>query len=192
MANKRNTGFRPASEVCGRIPIFRFPVDASSGTALYVGDVVANNAAGSVRPAAANAGVTAAGVCVAVYDSDGRPCGSQDSSVSTPNVLTASTAGYADVALALPGAIFRANFGATYTPTAADIFGSVDHVATAGDATVHRSNHVLGGAGGINTEAQFQILGLVNDGNNAWGTYAEVYVRFLESCWGQVNPTVGV
>lgn len=191
MANIRNTGLVPAGVAGNHIVVLRFPVDSGNTTAVFLGDVLRNSSTGSVYPAAANAGVTAVGVCVGLYDSAGLPVGSPGSSVST-KYLAASTAGYADVALALPDAIFVAPFGATYTPTAADIFGSVDHVATAGDTTTSRSGHVLGGAGGINTEAQFVILGLVNDPGNSWGDYCDVYVRFLESAFGQVNPTVGV
>jgi len=191
MANVQNTGFIPAGVAGNHIVVLRFPVDSSNGTAVYVGDIMANNAAGSVRPAAADAGVTAVGVCVGVYDSNGVACGAPGST-ETNKRLSALTAGFADVALALPDAIFVAPFGASYTPTSADIFGSIDHVATAGNTTTNRSGHVLGGVGGINTEAQFQILGLVNEPNNAWGTYCDVYVRFLESAFGQVNPTVGV
>jgi len=191
MANVRNTGFVPAGVAGNHIVVLRFPVDSSNGTNVFIGDIMANNAAGSVRPAAANAGVTAVGVCVGLYDSNGVAIGSPGASVTT-KYLPSSTAGYADVALALPDAIFVAPFGATYTPTVADIFGSIDHVATAGSTTTCRSGHVLGGAGGINTEAQFVILGLVNEPNNSWGDYCDVYVRFLESAFGQVNPTVGV
>ncbi len=192
MANFANTGFRPATGIGGtQHVVMRFPIDSSNATAVFVGDVMANNSAGSVRPAAANAGVTVVGVCVGIYDSNGIAIGTPGSSVTT-KYLAISTAGYADVALALPGAIFVAPFGATYTPTVADIMGSIDHVATAGSTTTCRSGHVLGGAGGINTEAQCRILGLVNEPGNTWGNYCDAYVCFLESAWGQVNPTVGV
>lgn len=191
MANIRNTGLRPAGVAGNHIVVMRFPVSSDNSTNVFVGDIMRNAAAGYVYPAAADAGVTVIGVCVGVYDSNGIACGSPGSSTST-KYLAGSTAGYADIALALPDAIFVAPFGATYTPTSADIFGSIDHVATAGSTTTARSGHVLGGAGGINTEAQMRILGLVTDPGNSWGDYCDVYVSFLESMWGQVNPTVGV
>ena len=191
MANIRNTGLRPAGVAGNHIVVLRFPIESSNTTAVFVGDILRNYSGGSVYPAAADAGVTVVGVCVALYDANGIPVGAPGS-LSSTKYLAALTAGYADVALALPDAVFVAPFGATYTPTSADIFGSIDHVATAGDTTKATSGHVLGGAGGINTEAQMQILGLVNDPMNSWGTYCDVYVRFLESAWGQVNPTVGV
>src|SRR3990167_5114803 len=144
MANIQDTGFRPAGVSGNHIVVFRFPVDSSNGTNVFIGDLVANNAAGSVRPAAANAGVTVVGVVVGLFDSDGIAIGSPGAAVTT-KYLASSTAGYADVALALPDAIFVAPFGASYTPTSADIFGSVDHVATAGNTTTGRSGHVLGG-----------------------------------------------
>jgi len=190
MANNQNTGFRPAYDLVGnRLVRHRFPVDVANGTAVFVGDIVANNAAGSVRPAAADAGVTAVGVCVALSDSNGVSIGSPGSSVST-KYLPASTAGYADVVLALPGAVFVAPAGATAF-AAADIFCSADHVATAGSTTTARSGHVLNGSS-KNTEAQFQILGKVESPDNEWGTYVDLYVRFMESVFGQVNPTTGV
>jgi hypothetical protein len=188
MANRQNAGFRVAD--ARKATVMRFPVDSSNSTIVYRGDVMANNSAGSVRPAAADAGVTAVGICVGVYDANGVECGAPNS-LHTTKSLPVSVAGYADVALALPDAIFIGQFGAGNTPVVADTFCSVDHVAGAGNTVMYTSGHYLNG-GAKNTEAQFQVLGLVNSPDNVWGDYCDVYVRFLESALGQVNPTVGV
>jgi len=190
MANRNILGFRPCKMLDGSsIPVLRFPIDASNGTNVFVGDVVANNAAGSVRPAAADAGVTAAGVVVALYDSVGVPIDHPSSSTGTP-YLASSTAGYADVALALPDAVFRAQ--SLTAITAADVWGTIDHVAGTGNTTIGSSAHELNGGGGISTEGQFLILGKVDEPNNTWAADVDVYVTFHESVWAQVDTAVGV
>ena len=188
MANTNQTGFRPAGVAGNHIVVMRFPIDSSNGTNVFVGDVMANNAAGSVRPAAADAGTAVIGICVGLYDSNGVRIGSPGSSVSTKYLLS-STAGYADVALALPDAIFIAQVTTSIAATA--LFASADHVAGTGDTTTAVSAHELNGAT-LNTEAQCQILGIVSEPSNSWGADVKVYLRFLESMWGQVNPTAGV
>lgn len=189
MPNRNRTGFRPLEMLGGgAIPVMRFAIDSSNGTNVFVGDVVANNAAGSVRPAAADAGVTVVGVVVGLFDSNEIPIDHPNSSTGT-KYLASSTAGYADVALALPNAVFVAQGQQTLAST--DIWGSVDHVAGSGDTTMGTSGHELNGTN-VNTEAQCQILGILDEPGNDWGTDTKVKVRFLESVWGQVNPTVGV
>lgn len=191
MANKNNLGFRYAYNLHGGTePVQRFPIDSSNGTNVFVGDVVANNAAGSVRPAAADAGVTVVGIVKALYDSNGVPIGSPGASVST-KYLPSSTAGYADVTLALPTVVFVAQVQAGTVSSVAAIFASLDHVAGVGDTTTSTSGHELNGTT-LNTEAQCQILGKVAEPGNDYGADVDVYVRFLESMWGQVNPTTGV
>ena len=65
MANRDNTGFRPAQKLDGsEIPKKVFPIDASNPTAVYIGDVVSVNAAGSVRPAVADDGTSVCGVVI--------------------------------------------------------------------------------------------------------------------------------
>ena len=188
MPNRDNTGFRPAVQF-GQCIYWIFDVDSSSGTALFLGDAVVNNAAGSVRPAAAAFTSTGVGVCVGVYDSSRVPCGHPNSSVST-NHLTASTAGFALVALAMPNQFFigQSQTGTTYA--AADIWVAANLVAGAGNTSTGRSGHELGASGG----ADFQIIGLVDEPENtfALGENVDVYFRFLGSVWGQVNPTGGV
>src|SRR3990167_7939765 len=145
MANKNNTGFRFAYVLGGTTePVLRFPVDSGNGTNLFVGDVVANNAAGSVRPAAADAGVTVVGVVKALYDSNGVPIGAPGASVST-KYLPSSTAGYADVTLALPNVVFVAQVEAATVSADAALLASLDHVAGAGNTTTCKSGHELNG-----------------------------------------------
>lgn len=188
MANRDNAmGFRVAVKF-GPPKCFLFPVDASSSTAMFVGDAVVNNAAGSVRPAAAGFTSTGVGVVQALYDSNMIPVGDVRSSVST-KYLTGSVAGYALVALAIPGQIFigQSQTGTSYA--AADIFAAANLVAGSGSTTTARSGHELGATGG----ADFLLLGKVDEPENAYGSAnVDFYFTFLGSTWGQVNPTGGV
>lgn len=180
MANRDNPiGFRPAQGIGSQHVLKYFPVDVANGTALFVGDVVDLDPNGGVIPAAADAGVSAAGVCVGVYDTNGVPCGSPNSAVST-KYLTVSTRGYALVALAIPGAVFvtQASDGSI---SENDIGATADHVAGTGDTTTARSRHVLNSStGGL----QFRILGHVDEPNNAYGADVDLYVVFNESAFG--------
>ena len=183
MANRDTPmGFRCAQGIGSQHVFKMFPVDVSSSTAMFVGDMVDLNAAGSVRPAATDAGVSAAGVCVGVYDSNGVPCGSPNSSVST-KYLTATTAGYALVALAIPGAVFIGQLDSGTTPTVADIGATCDHAAGSGSTTTARSAHELD-ASNIGTGLQTRIIGLVNEPANSWAEHADVYFVFNESAFG--------
>lgn len=190
MANQVRTGLYPAKGV-GRIVTMRFPITTGNGATIFVGDIVRNQADGGVIRAAADSGTAQVGVVVALFDTNGVPIGQPNAAVST-KYMAASTAGYADVALGLPDAVFIAYAGSnTNISASTDIFASVDHVNTAGSTTTAVSGHVLNGSA-KNTEANFQILGLVDEPGNTWGANVAVYVRFLESMWGQVNPTTGV
>lgn len=182
-------GFRPAIGMGKSHQYQIFPIDAANGTAVFVGDVMDLNATGNVRPAAADAGVSAAGVCVAVYDTNGIPCGAPFAAVTT-KYLSASTAGYALVALALPGAIFIAQAQTGQTPAAADLGQTTDHVAGAGDTTTGFSRHELNFSD-LGTGLQFRIVGLVARPDNSWAEHADVYVQFNESAFG-VSAAAGV
>lgn len=183
MANRDTPcGFRVANGV-GSEPVYkRFPIDSSNSTNVFVGDMMDLNAAGSVRPAAADAGVSAAGVCVALYDSNGIPIGAPGSSVST-KYLPLSTAGYALVALAIPGVVFIGQLDSGTTPTSADIGATCDHVAGTGSTTTGISAHELD-ASNIGTGLQTRIIGIVDEPNNSWGEHVDVYFVFNESAFG--------
>ena len=192
MANASNTGFRPAYKLGGgNVPVMRFPITAAGNASknVFVGDVMIKESTyGSVLPAGAAAGTTIVGVCVALYDSKGVPIGSPGSSTST-KYLASATAGYADVALALPDCIFIAQSQTSLATT--EIFGTIANYYAAGDTTTAHSNHELATASAIDTDDECQILGIVNSPDNAWGLDVKVYIRFLASHWGQVNPANG-
>lgn len=191
MANIVRSGFYPAVFGGARTVVWWFPITTGNGATIFVGDVVRNQADGGVIRAAADSGTAQVGVVVGLYDTNKIPIGAPGAAVTT-KYMPASTAGFAAVALALPSAIFigyagsNANFSAV-----TDIFASADHVNTAGSTTTAVSGHVLNGSI-LNTEANFQVLGIVDEPANAWGANVALYVRFLESMWGQVNPSAGV
>ena len=181
MANRDTpNGFRPAKGGKSHI-VVRFPVLSSNGTAIFVGDVIDLLSTGGVGPAAADAGVSVAGVCVGLYDSDKNPVGSPNSSQST-KYLPASTAGFCDVALAISGALFIGQAQTGQTPAAADLGATTDHVAGTGDTTTSQSRHELNFSD-LNTGIQFRIVGLVDNPNNAVGEHADYYVTFNESAF---------
>lgn len=190
MPNIDNTGFRPARNF-GNVTEVVFPVDSGNGTAVYVGDVVTANAAGSVRPAAADAGASVAGVVTALYDSNMISIGHPNSSVST-KYLPASTAGYAKVALAHPNTVFIAQGQSGQTPASSCIFATTDHVAGSGSTTTAKSGHELN-MSDLNTGAQCLILGKVEAPGNDWDSAnVDLYVVFHESIFGIVDKSVGV
>ena len=190
MANNDNLGFRPADRKPDQELMFE--VKSSNGTAIYVGDVVDVAATGGVTPA--SGGGTnperAVGVVVALYDTNGIPVGAPGAAVST-KYLAASTAGYALVALAIPGRRFIAQSQTGQTPTTADVFGTTDLVAGAGDTTTARSGHELTFSD-LNTGGQLLILGKVESPDNTWGEHVDLYVCFNESIFGGTGKAVGV
>ena len=191
MANRDSVfGLRPAIGIYKKHMEFLFPIDSSSGTATFIGDIVTANAAGSVRPAAANDNTSVAGVVIALYDSNKIPCGAWGSSVSTKQ-LTASTAGYALVALATAGAIFVAQAQTGQTPAATSLFATTDHVAGTGSSTTGLSGHELN-MSDLNTGGQLIILGLYDEPGNTWGEHVKLYVAFNESIFMGSGKVVGV
>ena len=192
MANTDNTGFRPARNLSGnRVVVMRYPIDSTNATAVYVGDVVSAQSAGSISPATAGDGSIVVGVVTALYDSNGIPIGHPNSSTST-KYLADSTAGYADVALALPHTVFIAQGQTGQTPAAADIFATTDHVAGSGNTTTAKSGHELNFSD-LNSGAQCLIVGKVDGPDNDWGeANTDVYVIFHESIFGIVDNSTGV
>lgn len=181
MANRDNVmGFRPAQGIGSQHICKFFPVDVANGTNFFVGDVADIDPNGGVIPAAADAGVSAAGVVVALYDTNMVPVGAPNSAVST-KYLPSSTRGYALVALAIPGAVFIAQTATAATAyTEDDIGATADHVAGTGSTTTARSGHELTTLGGL----QFRVLGLVDSPDNSFGQHADIYVVFNESAFG--------
>lgn len=161
MANITRKGFWPKNRVDGQDLLFI--VDAASGTAMFRGDIVSAVAAGAVNPAAADDGNIVVGTVLELFDTNMIPVGRWGSLVST-KYLTASTAGFALVALALPGRVFTCQTDTILT--AAAIFASSNHVAGAGSTTTGESNHTLSGTS-LNTGAQVFIApNAVNDPTN--------------------------
>jgi len=191
MANVDNRGFRVAAMGGGNRPtLMTFPIDVSNATAVFRGDVVDVNAAGSVRPAAGSAPTQSVGVVVGLLDTNKIPIGHPNAAVST-KYMPISTVGYAIVALALTGTIFIAQAITGKTPAAADIFATSDLNAGAGDTAVATSGHELLYTV-LNTEAQFLILGKVEEPYNAWGEYVDLYVTFNEGIFNGIGKAVGV
>lgn len=160
MANITRKGFWPKNRVEGQDVLFI--VDVASGTSMFRGDLVSAVAAGAVNPAAAGDANIVMGTVLELYDTNMIPVGRWGSLVST-KYLPASTAGYALVAIAIPGRIFTCQTNTILT--AAAIMASTDHVATAGSTTTGESNHVING-GDLNTGGQVFIIGSVNDPTN--------------------------
>lgn len=190
MANHDNTGFRPAWGT-NSVIVMRFPIVAAGNSGnLFIGDAVKPESNGgiTVLDAGATGNDLALGVVTGFYDSNGVSIGHPNSSIST-KYMPASTAGAANVALALPGAIFigQSQTGTTYT--AADLFAGVNIVAGAGNTTLAFSGHELGTTGGVDCK----ILGLVNDPANAFGSEnSDVYFAFMSSYWSQIAISGGV
>ena len=190
MANRDNTGFRPARSTGAPHVILRYPIDSSNGTNVFVGDVVTANAAGSVRPAAAGDATSVAGIVVALYDNNSIPVGAP-ASLTANKYLGSSTAGYADVALALPGVIFIAQGQSGQTYAASAVNATTDHVAGTGVTSTATSGHELD-LSDLNTGGQFIILGIVNEPNNSAGINTDLYVMFNESIFAGTGKAVGV
>ena len=183
MANIDNAyrGFEPVARLDGSdIPVRRFHVDGDGATAIYIGDLIDAEADGCVIAAAADAGDSLLGACVAVYDSNGVPCGAPNSSVST-KYLTGSTEGYVDVALALPDSVFKCQALTGTTPTAADVFMASNHTAGAGSTTLARSGHELTCT--FSAANQFKVIGKVDEPGNDWGAHVDLLVVASESFW---------
>lgn len=181
MANIVQLGLRPVLGGQNLVTTLRFKCDGTNNNAnLFVGDVVQGDSGGGVKASTAAAGLGNVGVISGIYDTNQIPVGHPLSAVAS-KYLPASTVGYVDVALAMPNTIFIGQSAAT-SYAATDVFVGVNLVAGTGSTTTARSGHNLGATGG----SDFRILGLVENGNNAFGSVnCDVYVHFLKSIFGQ-------
>lgn len=177
MANQNAVrGFSPIGLLQGgAIPVRQFGVDSSNGTAIYVGDLVSAENDGKIAVSSADDGVIVLGSVVGIYDSLGNPIDSPNSTTSTP-YLAASTAGYVDVALMVPGALFQVE---SASAAVTDVFASANHVAGTGSTVTGVSGHYLDSA--TTGAANFIILDKVNEPNNAWGANVDLVVTTAES-----------
>lgn len=182
MANRDNpSGFQPVGTLDGsEIPVRRFAVAAANATAIYMYDAVSAINTGTVSPSAADCGDIFLGSVVGIYDSNGIPVGDVRSSVAT-KYLPALTAGYVDVALALPNVIYRVQCLTGAVPAATDVFNCSDHTAGAGSTITGISGHELTATFG--TANQFKLIEKVDEEGNAWGEHVDVLVVATESYW---------
>jgi len=185
MANRDTPrGFRPATGVGSPVQYKRFRVDAT-GNATYamgIGSLADLDGYG-VNCTTAGPDVSAAGVVVAVYDSNGNPCGSPNSSVST-KYLPAATDGYALVALATPGAVFigQMSTGAALDEDAVGL--TTDNIGDGTNAVDTVTGFATDELDSTTGQGQFRIIGLVDEPGNSWGTHCDVYFVFNESAFG--------
>lgn len=189
MANRDQMGFRPADRKPSEELLFDVYAAGNAAKNMFVGDVVMIDATGGaiVSTGATNPEYTI-GVALAVYDSNGIPCGAPGSSVST-KYLPVSTAGKVLVALAIPGKRFITQSATSIAASA--VFATADVTVTAGDTVTATSKHELT-ASALNTEGQCIILGKVNEPGNDWAADVKVYVSFNESIFGPIGKAVGV
>ena len=162
MANRDNPrGFWPYAHLCGgEIRTMEFVV--TTGATVYKGDVLKIVAAGTVEPASADIGLAAIGVA-ADYVDDSASAGGK-------KVLV-----YAD-----PYIMFGCQMDDVGTAsTAADIGQTANHLVTAGSTTTKMSGHELD-MSDIGTGAQFKIIGLIPEPDNAWGANGDLVVIFNE------------
>lgn len=187
MANIVRTGFWPVVRNSDEEQLFI--VDSGNGTNMFIGDVVKCVAAGAVNVSSAGDATIVAGVVVELFDSNRIPVGHWNSSVST-KYLPSSTAGFALVALALPGKRFIAQTGTILTNAA--IMASTDHVAGTGSTAVAISGHTING-NDLNTGGQVFIIRPVNDPTNDI-TLANAHweVMFNEGMFMGTGKTTGV
>lgn len=191
MANSDNTGFRPADRKSDQELLFVVNV-AGNTTNIFIGDVVDIESTGGITPAAGGGTnpTRAVGVVVALYDTNKIPVGAPGAAVTT-KYLAASTAGYAVVALGLPGRRFIAQTQTGQTPTAAGINGTTDLLAGSGNTTTSKSGHELTFSD-LNTGGQFLILGIVESPDNSYGENVDLYVCFNEGVFAPNGTATGV
>lgn len=160
-------GARPVNsrgaEIQGR------PYKAKASTAIYKGDFVTADAAGTVDvSAAAEAILGVAAEYKAAADTD-------------RTILV-----YDD-----PDFIYEIQADGDFA--AADVFKNADIVAGAGSTTLLQSGHVLDSSTMDTTATlQLKILGLASVAENAVGSYARVLVKINNATLGSHTGTVGV
>lgn len=166
-----------------------FIVDSGNGTNLGPGDVVSMVAAGAVNKSAAGDANIVVGTVMEIFDATKIPCGAPNSTVST-KYLPLSTAGYALIALALPGRKFIAQTDTILTVAA--IGASTDHVVGTLVTTTGQSANTING-NDLNTGGQVFIIGAVNDPtNDITLANAKWLVIFNEGIFMGTGKAVGV
>jgi hypothetical protein len=164
MANVDNPrGFWPIRHLTGGV-IRTEEFILTTGATVYPGDVLKAVDAGTVEAAAADAGVIVIGVA-AEYVSDSGSAGGKKVKV------------YAD-----PYIAFGVQADSGTSPALTAVFSTANHVATTGNTTTKTSLQELD-ASDIETGGQFEVLGIVEAPDNAWGEHVDLVVRFAEHKW---------
>lgn len=147
-----------------------FNVDASNGTAVFVGDFIMMESDGNVAPATAGS-TQIVGVMV------GRVPTYAD---LTKNYLPASTAGVVLVCTD-PNAIYEIQEDSVGGAMAATQVGeNADHIAGAGSTTTGRSAHQIDSSTQTAAAAGLRLLGIVDRPDNEAGNYAKWLVTINE------------
>lgn len=191
MANRdRPMGFTPVRMLDGsKIPTMRFKVNTAT-SAIFVGDAVSKDSAGGVELSSASDGILIVGVVEKLEDSNGIPVGSHESSIST-KYLASGDSGYAIVSLALQNAVFRIQ--ADGTTNEADIWNHAAMLVTGGSTTTARSQTELQTSSQVTASSEeLQIIGKIDEPDNAWGANVDLLVTFNESTWIGNGDPVGV
>lgn len=197
MANTFRKGIYPAR--LDTVEYRLYSIAVGNGTNVFVGDAVSALSDGSVAPAAAGDANIVLGTVIELFDNTsiqgaptgaaGVPIGMWSSSVSS-KYLPASTAGWAMIAIAKPGAMFIAQTNAILTRAA--INATTDLIAGTGSTVTAQSGTVLNGAD-LNTGGQVLILGPVVQPNNDITLAGAIwYIQFNESLNMGIGKAVGV
>ena len=190
-------GFVPVQSLLGEIRTVRCSVAAGYGTALFVGDPVSlagsggSNGYPTITVAAADTSTVMVYGVIVGFEATG-PDG-----LATQYSL-ASTAGTAIVVPTLPGTIFRVNTSNTTGARLDDIGLRFDHVATAGDTLVGKSNYALDmgddATAGSATSNTWMLIGFDNRPDNEFSTTVttdtinvDLLVTCAESSWANGN-----
>jgi hypothetical protein len=132
----------------------------TTSAAIYKGDVLKAVAGGTVEVEAADDGAIAMGVAAEYIPA-----------------ATSATAGTTIQVYDDPWIVFGVQSVTGATPAATEVFATADPTTyAAGSSTTGLSIMELAAAG----QAQFKILGLVDEPNNAWGEHADLEVIFNE------------
>jgi hypothetical protein len=129
---------------------------AAYGTAIYPGDVVKPVAAGVINIAEAGS------EAILGASADHNPA-------STKNLVLA--------VYSHPDQLFIAQDDASGAPAQTDLYNNCDHVATAGNSTLNKSNHEIAHSTLSNSNGGFRLLALVRSPDNVYGDNARWRVQ---------------
>jgi hypothetical protein len=163
-------GLWPIRHLCGGEIRTNTYIVSTSAAAIYKGDVVMAEAAGTVKVATATSGVLNVGVAA-----------------EWVTAATSATAGATIQVYDDPYIVFGVQCDSGTTAAATDVFATADLVVTTGDTVLGSSKHELDAsdlAGA--SQSSLKVIGLVDDPNNAWGEPAKVEVLLNEHLYKAV------